>query len=75
MKKNKIHVINGLASFSDKNTVNIKSSKKNITIKAEKIIILTGSKPIVLPFFNFDKKRIITSTEALSLKEVPKRWL
>ena len=36
MKKNKIHVINGLASFIDKNTVNIKSSKKNITIKAEK---------------------------------------
>ena len=73
MKKNKIHVINGLASFIDKNTVNIKSSNKNITIKAEKIIIATGSKPTVLPFFNFDKKRIITSTEALSLKEVPKK--
>ena len=75
MKKNKIHVINGLASFIDKNTVNIKSSKKNITIKAEKIIIATGSKPTVLPFFNFDKKRIITSTEALSLKEVPKKMV
>ena len=73
MKKNKIHVINGLASFIDKNTVNIKSSNKNITIKAEKIIVATGSKPTVLPFFNFDKKRIITSTEALSLKEVPKK--
>ena len=73
MKKNKIYVINGLASFIDKNTVNIKSSNKNITIKAEKIIIATGSKPTVLPFFNFDKKRIITSTEALSLKEVPKK--
>ena len=75
MKKNKIHVINGLASFIDKNTVNIKSSNKNITIKAEKIIIATGSKPTVLPFFNFDKKRIITSTEALSLKEVPKKMV
>ena len=75
MKKNKIHVINGLASFIDKNTVNIKSSNKNITIKAEKIIIATGSKPSVLPFFNFDKKRIITSTEALSLKEVPKKMV
>tara|TARA_B100000575_G_scaffold294495_1_gene310820 strand:- start:4221 stop:5624 length:1404 start_codon:yes stop_codon:yes gene_type:complete len=73
MKKNKIHVIIGLASFIDKNTVNIKSSNKNITIKAEKIIIATGSKPTVLPFFNFDKKRIITSTEALSLNEVPKK--
>ena len=73
MKKNKIHVVIGLASFIDKNTVNVKSSNKNITIKAEKIIIATGSKPTVLPFFNFDKKRIITSTEALSLKEVPKK--
>ena len=73
MKKNKIHVVIGLASFIDKNTVNVKSSNKNITIKAEKIIIATGSKPTVLPFFNFDKKSIITSTEALSLKEVPKK--
>ena len=73
MKKNKIHVISGLASFVDKNTVNVKSSNKNIKIKAEKIIIATGSKPTVLPFLNFDKKRIITSTEALSLKEVPKK--
>ncbi len=75
MKKNKIHVINGLASFIDKNTVKVKSNNKNIKIKSQKIIIATGSKPTVLPFLNFDKKRIITSTEALSLKEVPKKMV
>ena len=75
MKKNKIHVITGLASFIDKNTVKVKSNNKNIKIKSQKIIIATGSKPTVLPFLNFDKKRIITSTEALSLKEVPKKMV
>jgi dihydrolipoamide dehydrogenase len=39
------------------------------------VIIATGSKPSSLPFINIDKKRVITSTEALSLKEVPKHMV
>ena len=69
MKKNKIEVITGTGSFKDKNTILINGKDE---IKADKVIIATGSKPINLPFAKIDKDRVITSTEALKLKEVPK---
>lgn len=71
MKKNKIDVLQGLGSFVDKNTIKI-SGEKEQTITTDKVIIATGSKPSSLPFIKLDKKRVITSTEALQLKEVPK---
>lgn len=71
MKKNKIDVIQGLGSFVDKNTIKITGDKEQ-TITTDKVIIATGSKPSSLPFIKLDKKRVITSTEALQLKEVPK---
>ncbi|MEO9475037.1 MAG: dihydrolipoyl dehydrogenase [Cyclobacteriaceae bacterium] len=71
MNKNKIDVLHGLGSFVDKNTIKI-SGKEEKTITTEKVIIATGSKPSSLPFIKLDKKRVITSTEALELKEVPK---
>lgn len=74
MKKNKIDVFHGLGSFVDKNTIKI-SGKKEEQITSEKIIIATGSKPASLPFIKIDKKRVITSTEALELKEVPKHLI
>ena len=49
------------------------SEKENI--KGNNIIIATGSKPFVPSSFNFDKTKIITSTEALSLKEIPKKLI
>jgi dihydrolipoamide dehydrogenase len=73
MKKNKIDVIKGHGSFVDKNTIKVTAGDgKETTITTEKVIIATGSKPTPLPFAAFDKKRIISSTEALELKEVPK---
>lgn len=72
MKKNKIDTFQGLASFINKNTIQIDGTKK-ITIEADKVIIATGSKPSTLPFIAVDKKRILTSTEALNLKEIPKQ--
>ncbi|SHM53030.1 dihydrolipoamide dehydrogenase [Cyclobacterium lianum] len=73
MKKNKIDVHQGLGSFKDKDTVVIqKEGNKTEEIKGKNIIIATGSKPANLPFISLDKERIITSTEALELKEVPK---
>jgi dihydrolipoamide dehydrogenase len=72
MKKNKIDVLKGTGSFVDKNTISVKASDgKETKITTEKVIIATGSKPTPLPFAPFDKKRIISSTEALTLKEVP----
>ena len=72
MKKNKIEVHHGTGSFTDKNTIRITAKDgKETTITTEKVIIATGSKPTPLPFAPFDKKRIISSTEALGLKEIP----
>lgn len=75
MKKNKIDVHQGLGSFKDKNTIIIKSDKEEKEITSEKVIIATGSKPASLPFIEIDKKRVITSTEALELNEVPKHMI
>lgn len=76
MKKNKIDVYKGLGSFVDKNTISVKGKEgKESLVKTEKVIIATGSKPTPLPFAPFDKKRIISSTEALELKEVPKHMI
>ncbi|MFK7953646.1 MAG: dihydrolipoyl dehydrogenase [Ekhidna sp.] len=74
MKKNKIDVFHGMGSFLDKNTIQIDGEKKE-KITAEKVIIATGSKPANLPFIELDKERVITSTEALELKEVPKHMI
>ena len=76
MKKNKIDIHTGVGSFVDKNTIKVKAvdGKENI-LTTEKVIIATGSKPTPLPFAPFDKKRIISSTEALELKEVPKHLI
>jgi len=73
MDKNKVTVFNGLGSFVDATHVAIaKADGTSETIEGKNIIIATGSKPSSLPFIKIDKERIITSTEALSLKEVPK---
>jgi len=74
MKKNKIEVFNGIGSFIDATHIQIEGNKKHI-IEAKKIIIATGSKPGTLSFISLDKERIITSTEALSLKEIPKHLI
>ena len=76
MKKNKIDVHTGVGSFVDKNTIKITSSDgKEKSITSEKVIIATGSKPTPLPFAPLDKKRIISSTEILELKEIPKHLI
>ncbi|MFN6945230.1 MAG: dihydrolipoyl dehydrogenase [Cytophagaceae bacterium] len=76
MKKNKIDVHHGVGSFIDKNTIKITASDgKTSEIKTAKTIIATGSKPSTLPGINVDKKRVITSTEALNLTEVPKEMV
>ncbi|HNE87023.1 MAG TPA: dihydrolipoyl dehydrogenase [Chitinophagales bacterium] len=73
MKKNKVTVYQGYGSFKDKNTIIVKKEDKTEEILETKYtIIATGSKPSSLPSLPIDKKRIITSTEALALPELPK---
>jgi dihydrolipoamide dehydrogenase len=78
MNKNKITVYTGHGSFVNRNTIKITPKDGNgeiQTIETDKVIIATGSKPICPPSFNYDKDRIVTSTEALNFKEIPKRLL
>lgn len=73
MDKNKITVFEGLGSFESATKVKVtKADGKSESIEAKNIIIATGSKPSSLPFIKLDKERVITSTEALKLPEVPK---
>lgn len=75
-KKNKIDSFKGTGSFKDKNTITIKKADGTVQeITGKNIIIATGSKPSSLPFIKIDKKRIITSTEALTLTEIPKHLI
>jgi dihydrolipoamide dehydrogenase len=75
-KKNKIDGYQGMGSFKDKNTIVITKTDGTIQeITGTNIIIATGSKPSSLPFIKVDKKRIITSTEALTLTEIPKHLI
>ncbi len=76
MKKNNITVFNGVGSFDSKTVINITDSNgKKQQIESSKTIIATGSKPSSLPGITIDKKRIITSTEALELQEIPKHLI
>ncbi|AIG30491.1 dihydrolipoyl dehydrogenase [Flavobacterium psychrophilum] len=73
MDKNKVTVYQGLGSFEDATHVKVtKADGSSEVLEAKNIIIATGSKPSSLPFIKLDKERIITSTEALKLPEVPK---
>ena len=76
MKKNKITVLTGVGSFVDAKTVKVTDSEgKETTIGAKNVIIATGSKPITPASMNYDRNRVITSTEALKIEKLPKRMV
>jgi len=76
MEKNKIEVFTGLGSIVDKNTVKVTGKdKKETLLQTKNILLATGSKPNFFPGMEPDKKRIITSTEALNMTEIPKKIL
>ena len=74
MSKNNIDVYHGLGSFKDATHIKIDGAEPT-EIQAKYSIIATGSKPASLPFIKIDKQRVITSTEALSLEEIPKHLI
>ena len=76
MDKNKITVFEGVGSFESSTQVKVtKNDGSTELLDSKYIIIATGSKPSSLPFIKLDKERIITSTEALELKEIPKHLI
>ena len=74
MKKNKIDTYQGVGKFKDATHIEIEGEEK-LEIETKHTIIATGSKPTKLPFVSIDKERIISSTEALKLKEIPKHLI
>lgn len=75
-KKNKIEAFNGVGRLKSANEVEVITSAGKIEVlKAKHIILATGSVPNTLPGLEFDGKRIVSSTEALSLPEVPKKMV
>ncbi len=73
MKKNKIEVVSGEAKIKDRTTIEVTKDGKVVdTIKTKNIIIATGARPRSIPGVTIDRKKIITSTEAMSLAQQPK---
>ena len=75
MKKNKITVFNGIASFTSPQQIIITTNSNTQTLSAKYFIIATGSKPAHLPGIEIDKKQVITSTEALELETIPQHLI
>ena len=76
MKKNKIDVYHGHGSFISNSQIKVsKDDGSELVLETAKTIIATGSKPVSPAAFNYDKKRVITSTEALNIDKLPKRMV
>lgn len=74
-KKNKVTYFKGEGSFVDEHTVNVKpiDGAEEVQLNAKNIIVATGSEATPFPGIEIDEERIVTSTGALELKEVPKK--
>ncbi|MDW0111920.1 MULTISPECIES: dihydrolipoyl dehydrogenase [Sporosarcina] len=70
LKGNKVDIVKGEAYFVDANTVKVMDEKSSQTYKFNNAIIATGSRPVEIPSFKYSK-RVINSTGALNLEEVP----
>lgn len=73
--KNKIKVHRGFGKLLSKNEVEVTNDGKKETITASNIMIATGSVPNKLPSLPFDGKKVISSTEALTLPQIPKKMV
>ncbi len=75
MKKNKITMIFGTASFEKRGEVRVEKDGQTQTVQADHIIIATGGKHRSLPGVEIDHKKIINSSDAMVLKKVPKSMI
>ncbi len=72
LKANKVEVLQGRAVMTGRETIDVSGPAGKRVIQAKNVILATGSSTIEIPGFKFDEKRIVSSTGALELKEVPK---
>jgi len=75
-KQRKVTVVNGLGKFTSANTISVESKEgSTTTINFEQAIIAVGSHPTKIPSFPYDDPRLLDSTDALELKQIPKKLL
>jgi len=74
LRKAKVKIVHGKARFRDGKTVEVETEMGTQVIRAETVVIATGSEPVELPSLPFGGP-VISSTEALSLKTVPKKLI
>lgn len=75
-EKRGIKLVNGFGKLVDTNKIEVnKEDGSKELVEADKIILANGSQPVILPMFPYDGDKIITSDEALNLKDVPKSLL
>lgn len=72
LKANKVEVATGRATLTGKDSIEIVAGKDRRIIQAKNIIVATGSSTIEIPGFKFDERRIVSSTGALMLEQIPK---
>lgn len=75
VKGNGGEVLMGTATFRSPHEVEVETPDGPVLVEAAHVIVATGSRPIEIPGFKFDGRRVISSTEALSLSEIPNRLL
>lgn len=75
MKKNKVDVYTGVGSFVTKNRIAVTGTEGVKELETDKVIIATGSKPAMPAVFNYDKVRVISSTEALNITKIPAKMV
>ncbi|MCD9464287.1 dihydrolipoyl dehydrogenase [Photobacterium phosphoreum] len=74
-KMRKVNVVNGYGKFTGPNSIVVEGADGQTTVTFDNAIIAAGSRPIKLPFIPHEDPRIWDSTDALELKEVPKKLL
>lgn len=75
-EKRGIKLVNGFGKLVDTNKIEVnKEDGSKELVEADKIILANGSQPVILPMFPYDGDKIITSDEALNLKDIPKSLL
>ncbi len=75
-KKNNVEYVKGTGAFADKHTVQVNLiDGGETTLRAKNIIIATGSESTPFPGLTIDEKRVVTSTGAIALTEVPKKMI
>ena len=74
-KQRKVTVVEGRGKFTTPNRVAVESANENITVSFDQAIIAAGSQAVQIPGFPNDDARLIDSTDALALSEIPKRLL